>query len=141
MNKIAKSSVQDKTKSDKKKIKEKPKDSSFSLKIGKVTMGNGKVMFNDNSVSPNFKTTLTKAYATISGLSSEETIQSDIEVNAMVNNHTPVKIKGKINPLKTDFFCDMVVALSDMDLGYLSPYAGKYAGHKIQKGKLSFDLK
>ena len=141
LNKITKSPEQNNTKPDKKKIKNKPKDSSVSLKIGKVIMRNGKVIFNDKSVTPNFKTALTEASAKISGLSSEETIQSDIEINAMVNNHTPIKIKGKINPLKTDFFCDMIVACSDMDLGYLSPYAGKYAGHKIQKGKLSLDLK
>jgi len=34
----------------------------------------------------------------------------------------------------------MKVNLADMDLGFLSPYSGKHAGYKIQKGKLSLDL-
>ncbi len=115
--------------------------SSIPIKIGQVIMEKGQVVFNDQSVTPNFKTILTQINANITGLSSEETIESNIKIKAMVNKHTPVEIKGKINPLKTDFFCDMIVACSDMDLGYLSPYAGKYAGYKIQKGKLSLDLK
>jgi len=119
----------------------KSKDSSIPIKINQMIIEKGQVVFNDKSVAPNFKTRLTRINSKITGLSSKETIQSDILVTAMVNNHTPVKIKGKINPLKTDFFCDMIVACSGMDLGYLSPYSGKYAGYKIQKGKLSLDLK
>jgi uncharacterized protein DUF748 len=119
----------------------KENDSQIPIKIGQVILENGQVAVNDKSVNPGFKTKLTKINAKITGLSSNETIQSDINMNALVNKHTPVEIKGKINPLKTDFFCDMIVACSDMDLGYLSPYAGKYAGYKIQKGKLSLDLK
>jgi len=139
--KIATSSTKEKNKPDKADAKEKSKDSSIPIKIGQVIMNNGQVVFNDRSVTPNFKTKLTQINAKITGLSSEETIQSDIAIKAMVNNHTPVEIKGKINPLKTDFFCDMIVACSDMDLGYLSHYAEKYAGYKIRKGQLSLDLK
>lgn len=117
------------------------KEAPVPIQVGQVVIKNGQVVFNDRSVTPHFKTRLTGVDVKLTGLSSEETIQSDLDVRAVVNNHTPVSIKGKINPLKTDFFCDMMVACSDMDLGYLSPYAGKYAGYNIQKGKLSLELK
>ena len=120
---------------------EKSKDSSFPLEIGRVILENGRVAVSDRSVTPNFKTRLTRINAEIKGLRSQETIQSDLGVKAMVNDDTPVEIKGKMNPLKNDFFCDMAVGLEEMELGFLSPYAGRYAGYKIQKGKLSLDLK
>ena len=120
---------------------EKPKEPSIPVNIGQIIMEKGQIRFIDKSVTPNFKTNLTNINTKIAGLSSEEAIRSDINIRAIVNNHTPVEIKGKINPLKKDLFLDMAVALTDMDLGYLAPYSGKYAGYKIQKGKLSLDLK
>lgn len=36
---------------------------------------------------------------------------------------------------------DLKAAFKDMDLSPVTPYAGKYIGYDIQKGKLSFDLK
>jgi len=120
---------------------EKQDNTKIPIKIGKVAVEKGQLLFNDKSVTPNFNTKLTSLNASVTGLSSEETIQSDIKIKTLVNTHTPVEISGKINPLKTDFFCDMIIKCSDMDLGYLSPYSGKYAGYKVQKGKLSLDLK
>ena len=48
---------------------------------------------------------------------------------------------GTINPLGKDLFVDLKVDFNDMDLSPLTPYANKYIGHNIQKGKLSLDLK
>lgn len=110
------------------------------LEIGQVRISDGRIMVHDRSITPEFKTRLTRIDTQITGLSARETIRSDLSVSAMINNHTPLTIKGRINPLKTDFFCDMDVTLSDMDLGFLSPYAGKYAGYRIKKGKMTIDL-
>ncbi|MCK5099107.1 MAG: DUF748 domain-containing protein, partial [Desulfobacteraceae bacterium] len=147
--KIAKTSTPEKgqsnqEKSEKNKSNENGQEKTeptIPVKINQIIMEKGQVVFTDKSVTPNFKTRLTQINAEITGLSSKETIQSDIKIKAMVNNHTPIEIKGKVNPLTTDFFCDMIVTCSNMDLGYLSSYSGKYAGYKIQKGKLSLDLK
>ena len=115
--------------------------SPVAIRINKMIIENGQVRFNDKSVKPNFKTKLTKINVKVLGLDSKEKIKSDINMDMIVNNHTPIKIKGKINPLKKDLFCDMDVKCSNMDLGYLTPYSGKFAGYKIQKGKLSLNLK
>ena len=47
---------------------------------------------------------------------------------------------GKINPLSEDLFVDLKLAFKDIDLSPVTPYAGKYVGYTIEKGKLSLDL-
>jgi hypothetical protein len=49
-------------------------------------------------------------------------------------------ITGKVNPLADDLYADVAIKFDALDLTPLSPYAGKYAGYMIQKGKLSLDL-
>ena len=118
----------------------KSKTGGIPLEIGQVVIENGGFEIQDQSITPNFKARFGQVKSRVTGLSGKETIRSDLELNALVNNHTPVKIKGKINPLKEKFFCDLQLALSDMDLGFLTPYAGKYAGYTIKKGKMTLDL-
>ncbi len=110
------------------------------LEIGQVVIKDGQLDILDRSITPHLSAGVTQIHAGIKGLSARETVQSDLNISAVVNNHTPVTIEGKINPLKEDFFCDMDITCSGLDLGFLSPYAGKYAGYKIQRGKMTLDL-
>ena len=52
-----------------------------------------------------------------------------------------LKIQGQINPLTEDAFTNLKFLFQGLDLTAVSPYAGKYAGYPITKGKLSLDLK
>ncbi len=44
-------------------------------------------------------------------------------------------------PLQDNLFVDLKASLRDFNLSPLTPYSGTYAGYKIEKGSLSFDLK
>ncbi|MFO7883846.1 MAG: DUF748 domain-containing protein [Desulfobacteraceae bacterium] len=118
----------------------KPGEQLFPIDINKIVIQKGSFVFEDRSITPHFKTRLTDIDLEIKELSSHKKITPDFNLSALVNTSTPVQVKGKINPLQTDLFCDMTVSCSNMDLGYLTPYAGKYAGYKIQKGKITLDL-
>lgn len=130
----------------KRKETEKPEEKSKEniepvlIEIGLVVLKNGEFDFKDRSVDPNFNTSITNVNTVFKDLSSKEEKQSNLEFNAKLNNHAPIAATGKINPFKKDLFLNMKVNLADMDLGFLSPYSGKHAGYKIQKGKLSLDL-
>ena len=76
----------------------------------------------------------------MSGLISEETQRADVSFKGKLDSYAPLEITGTINPLIEDLFVDLKVRFKDMDLSPVSPYSGKYAGYKIQKGKLSLDL-
>ena len=97
--------------------------------------------FQDLSIEPNVKTSLTEFGGTIKGLSSKQLKKADVNLSGKVGRAAPLKIVGKINPLSEDAFTDLIVTLGGMDLTAGSPYSGKYVGYGLSKGKLSLDLK
>lgn len=113
---------------------------SRDIRIDEVTLQAGRIQFTDRSLTPNFSMEMTEIGGRISGLSSSETSRADVEFRGTLNNSAPLEVEGKINPLKQDLFVDMRARFTGMDLSPTSPYARKYAGYSIQKGKLSFEL-
>ena len=77
----------------------------------------------------------------VSGLSAEQDTAADVELRAKLNDYAPLEITGKINPLRDDLFVDIKARITDLDLSPATPYAGKYAGYAIEKGKLSVNVK
>jgi hypothetical protein len=117
------------------------KESTKNIKIGTVTLQGGTIDFSDRSVKPNYSAKLTEIGGRISGLSSEETSMADVELRGKLDDYAPLEITGKINPLKEDLYVDIKARFKDMELSPTTPYAGKYVGYTVEKGKLSFDLK
>ena len=97
--------------------------------------------FQDLSIEPNVKASLTEFGGTIKGLSSKQLKKADVNLSGKVGRAAPLKIVGKINPLSEDAFTDLIITLGGMDLTPAGPYSGKYAGYGLSKGKLSLDLK
>lgn len=97
--------------------------------------------FQDLSIEPKVKTSLTEFGGTIKGLSSKQLKRADVNLAGKVGRAAPLKIAGKINPLSEDAFTDLAITLGGMDLTPAGPYSGKYAGYGLSKGKLSLDLK
>jgi uncharacterized protein involved in outer membrane biogenesis len=114
-----------------------PKD----IKIGQITLQGGKIDVLDKSVNPEFSMNLSEMGGRVSGLSAEANTTADVELRGKLNNYTPLEITGKINPLRDDLFVDLKARIKDLELSPATPYAGKYVGYTIEKGKLSFDLK
>jgi acylphosphatase len=120
---------------------QKNKGSANKIKIGTVTLQGGKVDFSDRSVNPEYSTRLVEIGGRISGLSSEETTLADVDLRGKLDDYAPLEITGKINPLKDDLYVDIKARFKDMELNPTTPYAWKYVGYTIEKGKLSLDLK
>ena len=120
---------------------QKEKGTAKDIKIGAITLQGGRIDFSDRSLKPEYSAKLTEIGGRISGLSSEETTMADIELRGKLDDYAPLEITGKINPLKEELYADIKARFKDMDLSSTTPYAGKYAGYTVEKGKLSFDLK
>ena len=97
--------------------------------------------YQDLSIEPNVRTSLTDFGGTIKGLSAKQLKKADVNLKGKVGRAAPLKIAGKINPLSGDAFTDLIVTLGGMDLTPAGPYSGKYVGYGLSKGKLSLDLK
>ncbi len=111
-----------------------------TIKIERVTVQGGKINFSDRHIKPNYSANLIEMGGRISGLSSEEDKFADLDLKGKLDNSAPLEITGKINPLREDLYVDLKADFKDIDLGPMTPYAGRYAGYTIQKGKLALHL-
>ena len=113
---------------------------SLPIRIGKVLLKGGQIYFTDRTVRPHVEANMLEIEGTVSELSSDETKLSDLELTGKLEHQSPLEIAGKINPLRRGLFVDVKIRFKDIDLIRMNPYAQRYAGYKIRKGKLFLDL-
>jgi uncharacterized protein involved in outer membrane biogenesis len=111
---------------------------ALPVSIGKVELKDGNVNFSDFFVRPNYSANLTDVTGTVSSMSAEKA--GDIAIAARVDRTAPVEVQGRLQPFAKEVSLDISAKARDVDLPPLSPYAIKYAGYGIEKGKLSFDV-
>ena len=113
---------------------------AMPIKIDIIRIKNGSMNFSDYSLKPNFATGIQRLNGTIKGLSSDPAARADVALEGAVDRYAPVKITGKINPLSLSKYADVTLSFKNMELASLTPYSGKFAGYKIDKGKMSLDF-
>ncbi len=57
-----------------------------------------------------------------------------------MDRYAPVNIEGDINLLSASAYSDIRMSFKGVELSSVTPYSGRFAGYKIDKGKLSADL-
>ncbi len=112
-----------------------------NLEINRVSLQNGTIVFDDHHVNPNYASTMTELTGRMTGVTSIRTKPADVDIRGKIGRHIPVEITGKVHPFLSNLFVDIKATLRDFNLSPLTPYSGTYAGYKIEKGSLSFDLK
>ena len=110
------------------------------ISINAVTLQGGTVAFTDRHLKDTFTTTMYQLGGRVTGLSSEEQMQADVDLRGHLENHSPLTISGKLNPLSRDLYADLTIRFKDIDLVPMTPYSGTYLGYTIDKGKLYLDL-
>jgi len=112
-----------------------------NIEINRVSLQNGTIAIDDRHIKPNYSSTLTELTGRMTGVTSITTKAADVDIRGKIGRHIPVEIKGKVHPFMSNLFVDLSASLRDFNLSSLTPYSGTYAGYKIEKGSLSFDLK
>ena len=116
------------------------------MTFGPIVVVNGRVVYNDFFVKPNYSANLSELSGRLAAFSSEPPAPgqppqlADIELRGRVEGTATLDITGKVNPLAKPLALDLKAKVRDLELPPLSPYAIKYAGYGIERGKLSVDL-
>jgi outer membrane protein OmpA-like peptidoglycan-associated protein len=66
---------------------------------------------------------------------------ADLELRGRAEGTASLDITGKLNPLAKPLALDLAGKVRDLELPPLSPYAVKYAGYGIERGKMSLDVR
>ena len=89
---------------------------------------------------PNYSAALTELNGQIGRLASNTREMATIDLRGRAEGTALLEIRGQLNPLARPLALDIQAKASDLELAPLSPYAGKYAGYAIERGKLSMDV-
>ena len=113
------------------------------LRFGPMSLVNGKIDFTDLFVKPNYSADLSELTGKLSAFALQPGVKpemADLELHGKAQQTAKLDIVGKINPLARPLELDITANVSDLELAPLSPYAVRYAGHGIERGKLSMDV-
>jgi uncharacterized protein involved in outer membrane biogenesis len=109
--------------------------------ISRLTLSGGRINFSDRFIKPNYSANLADVSGVVAGLSSDFASRASVDIRGRYDPSAPVEIKGSINPLRGNLYLDLTATCRDIELAPLTPYAQKYAGYGITRGKLSFQVK
>ena len=107
------------------------------LSVGGVQLSKGKVDFTDHFIRPNYSAELSELEGRLGGFSSDQPALADVDLHGRVAGTGLLTISGKVNPATKPPLLDLGAAATDIELAPLSPYALKYAGYEIARGKLT----
>ncbi len=121
------------------------------VNFGPVSLINGKVQFSDRFIKPNYSADLSELTGKLSAFSSVAPgtpgsgtagapAMADLELRGKAEGTASLEIVGKLNPLAKPLALDIKGKVRDLELPPLSPYAIKYSGYGIERGKLSVDV-
>lgn len=113
---------------------------SFPIAVDRVSVQDGDVDFADLSLVPQFGTHINTLTGIINGLSSNPATTAQVELDGKVDEYGSVDIRGSVQPFHATDFTDLKLAFHNLEMNRLTPYSGKFAGRKIDSGKLSVDL-
>ena len=119
-----------------------PAEEPLAVVIGTFNLRQGDAEFADLSIKPlGFAADIHDLNGNIRSLSSRADAKSDLLLQGRLNQGSAVKIYGKINPFSVLAYSDVAMRFEGVNLTTLTPYAAKFAGYRIEKGKLAMDLR
>ncbi|MDM0072865.1 DUF748 domain-containing protein [Variovorax sp. J2P1-59] len=114
------------------------------ISFGPMSLVNGKIDFSDLFIKPNYSADLTELTGKLSAFSSkpqgDKPALADLELRGKAQQTASLEITGKLNPLVKPLELDITAKMRELDLPPLSPYSVRFAGHGIERGKLSMDV-
>jgi len=112
----------------------------MAIAIDAIHVDNGSANYTDYWIQPNFAVGIQTLGGSVLGLSSNPSARAKVELTGKVDRYAPVHIWGEVNPLAATAYSDIHMSFKGVDMTSVTPYSGRFAGYKIEKGKLSVDI-
>ena len=110
------------------------------VNIGGIKLVNGRIDYTDHFVRPNYSASLTELNGSLGAFASTSRDMAALQLHGRAAGTAILDIAGQVNPLARPLALAIQAKATDLELAPLSPYAGKYAGYAIERGKLSMDV-
>jgi hypothetical protein len=117
-----------------------PPPQETKIRIDTIAMEDASLNFADFWIQPNYAVSIEQLNGSVTGLSSEETSRATLDLEGKVDRYAPATIAGTMNLLSAALYTDINLKFAGVDMTSVTPYSGRFAGYKIEKGKLSVDV-
>jgi len=110
--------------------------------IASLLIDGARVTFKDQGVDPEFVAALTSLEGAVLGLSTAPDASAQIHLTGTLAGVAPLTVSGKINLLAENIFAGTRITadLSNLPLQPFEPYAERYLGYQIERGRLRGDF-
>lgn len=112
----------------------------FPVAIERIRIDNANLEFADLSLTPQFGTHINTLSGVINGMSTKPTTTAQVELDGKVDDYGSARIRGSLQPFQATEFTDLKLIFRNLEMNRLTPYSGKFAGRRIDSGRLSVDL-
>ncbi len=112
---------------------------ALQFSLGELQLDKGAVDFSDRFIRPNYSAKLSELQGSLGRVDSSQAQLAPLAIKGKVAGTGLLDISGQLRPGSPPQM-DIRAAATDIELAPLSPYAGKYAGYAIERGKLSTQL-
>ena len=122
-----------------------PQTTAPDIRLGPISLVNGRVLFSDRFIKPNYTANLSELTGSLGAFSNAKPAGAAPELAALslrgrAEGTAALEIDGQLNPLAQPLALDVKGRVRNLELPPLSPYTMKYAGYGIERGKLSVDV-
>lgn len=112
----------------------------FPVTVDRLRIVDADAQFADLTLTPQFGTRMQQLGGVVTGLSTDPTSVAQVELDGKVEDYGSARIRGTLQPFHATDFTDVTLAFRNLEMTRLTPYSGKFAGRKIESGRMSVDL-
>lgn len=112
----------------------------LDIRVGVTRLAGGRVDFTDHFVRPSYSVALTELNGQLGAFRSDTRDMAALALRGRAAGTALLDVSGLFNPTAKPLALDIHARATDLELAPLSPYAGKYAGYAIERGKLSMEV-
>jgi hypothetical protein len=107
------------------------------IKVRRVLIEKGKLQFADLLMRPQFGALIHELKGVISGLSTDSKSLAGVKLDGRVDEYGLAKIDGALNPFDPKANTEVKLLFRNVAMTSLTPYSARFAGYRIDSGKLS----
>ena len=111
------------------------------IAVRRLRLENGTLEFADHSLENDFAVTIRKLAGGITGFSTAPGNPARVQLAGQVQDYGEARIRGTINLDEPKSLANITANFRNIDLAALTPYIVRFAGYRVEEGRVSAELR
>jgi outer membrane protein OmpA-like peptidoglycan-associated protein len=116
-------------------------DKPLPATLRRLRIEDGTLEFADRSLDSPFAVSIRELSGSVTGLSTARGDPARIQLQGRVAKYGSARIRGTLNLQQPKTLANLTATFRNLDLAPFTPYAAKFAGYRIDSGRLSAELR